>query len=109
MKIPQNLYACAYCEESFPTASALVSHVQNKHISLQPTKIKNENANEKEKIKGKVGKPLFNKCKIYKTEETENDSKSYKSINEKLDVQNTNHHCCKKCDKTYSTANGLYR
>ena len=44
MGIPDNLYACAVCEESFPIAKSLVNHVNENHVSVPSTvELKQEN------------------------------------------------------------------
>ena len=45
MKIISNPYACAFCQETFPNASALVSHVQIKH---PPVKLCNKEKDGKD-------------------------------------------------------------
>ena len=34
----KNLYACAFCEESYSKPTYLVNHVQNKHVPDNPLK-----------------------------------------------------------------------
>ena len=43
MGIPENLYACALCEKSFPIAKSLVDHVNRNHL---PSKIEQKKAKE---------------------------------------------------------------
>ena len=44
MGIPENLYACAVCEESFSIAKSLVNHVNENHVSLPSSvELKQEN------------------------------------------------------------------
>ena len=42
MGIPENLYACAICENSFPIAKSLVDHVNNIHVKSLPSKIEHK-------------------------------------------------------------------
>ena len=35
-----NLYACAFCNESFSNSKALVSHVQSKHVPVNSSEAK---------------------------------------------------------------------
>ena len=37
----KNLYACAFCEESYSKSIYLVNHVQNKHVPEKPLKSAN--------------------------------------------------------------------
>ena len=37
----KNLYACAFCEESYSKPTYLVNHVQNKHVLEKPLKSAN--------------------------------------------------------------------
>ena len=46
MGIPENLYACALCEKSFPIAKSLVDHVNRNHIPSVPSKIEQKKAKE---------------------------------------------------------------
>ena len=43
MILSNNPYACAFCQDSFSTASDLVKHVQNSHNSVQNSVIQSEN------------------------------------------------------------------
>ena len=44
MKI--NPYACAFCQESYSSASKLVIHVENNHVLVQQADAKNESLKE---------------------------------------------------------------
>ena len=46
MGIPENLYACAVCEKSFPIAKSLVDHVNKSHVKSLPSKIKPKKVKE---------------------------------------------------------------
>ena len=46
MGIPENLYACALCEKSFPIAKSLVDHVNRNHLPSVPSKIEQKKAQE---------------------------------------------------------------
>ena len=46
MGIPENLYACALCEKSFPIAKSLVDHVKTNHLPSVTSKIEQKKAKE---------------------------------------------------------------
>ena len=67
MGIPENLYACAVCEKSFPIAKSLVDHVNKSHVKSLPSKIEHKKETEtkvKPKKETKVEHKKENKTKI---------------------------------------------
>ena len=73
MGIPENLYACAICEKSFPIAKSLVDHVNNIHVKSLPSKIEHKREMETKiepKKKTKSQHKKENKTKIEPKKET---------------------------------------
>ena len=51
MILSNNPYACAFCQDSFSTASDFVRHVQNSHNSVQNSVIQNENDIKEDQVR----------------------------------------------------------
>ena len=78
MKMFKNPYACAFCQDSFSTATCLVNHVESKHVPDKPSNAKNKNV--KGTIDEEVKKRLCEKYKIYGKDKIEFDSKNHKNM-----------------------------
>ena len=93
-------YACAFCEESFDTATALVRHVETKHESVEPSNDKIEH--ETKEIKDEVEKPLMFKSKNHEKDEIKVTNKTDKR-------QDIKFYSCKTCEKILPTYTSLYQ
>ena len=71
MGIPENLYACAVCEKSFPIAKSFVDHVNKVHVKSLPSKIEPEKETKvKPKKKTKIEHKKENKSEHKKEHKT---------------------------------------
>ena len=84
MGIPENLYACAVCEKSFPIAKSLVDHVNKVHVKSLPSKIEPEKETKvKPKKKTKIEHKKENKSEHKKEHKTKIEPKKETKIEHK--------------------------
>ena len=97
-------YACAFCEESFDTARALVSHVKTKHESVEPSNDKIEH--ETEEIRNEVENSLMYQSKNHKKDKVKVTNNTSEETGKRRDIK---FYSCKTCEKILPTYTSLYQ
>ena len=82
MKVTKNLFACAFCKESFPNPNYLVTHVQQKHTSVKISEDKNHNKNNK--IEDEKDKSPNIQFKLFQKDQNKAGNQSKDESNTKL-------------------------
>ena len=99
MKVLESPYACAFCQDTFSTANALVSHVQNQHNSVKNSKTINKNIQDE--IEDQVEKSNDRRIETFEKYFVTIDAKSSKQNSKETEKKKHKDYSCKNCHKTF--------